>query len=153
MKLGIPQKLISKSDDPFLELNKLIFENDAVSERYESLYGKRKIIFDVPDERIFIINKLSDIFNKSSNYIKGESFCEIISNRVNELLLKYKKYVKFDYDIALVHLNSTHDTVYVSATDSVKEKIYVPHICIPSMVGFGCVVIPIKLFVENKLYG
>jgi hypothetical protein len=153
LKLGIPNRFINNQDDPFQELNKLIFENETISERYENLYGKRKVVFDSSDERVFVISKLSDVFNKYISRENNPSFSEITSNRVNEMLQKYKNYVKFDYNVALIHINQTNDTIYVSATDSIIEQIYVPYICIPSMTGHGSVVIPIKYFVENKLYG
>ena len=148
MKLGIPRKLITHSDDPFKQLNSLINENEAINERFFSLYGNRKIVFDSADERILVINRISDLFNVYKQKY-DECFNQIFMNRCDAILDKYKGYVTDYSQICIVHLNGTGDSLFICCDSSV-DKEEIPHIFIPGEKN-NCIIIPIKNFLDNLM--
>ena len=153
MKLGIPSKILANSDDAFLQLNSMLFSNESVMEHYETLYGRFKFIFDCSDERSFEINKISDIFYKSCKSATDHpSFRDLFLQRCEEVLEKYVGYISSVSQVALVHINSTHDSLYICVNEDFNDNIYVPHIKIPGETienGDGIIVFPFKNFIDN----
>jgi hypothetical protein len=153
MKLGIPSKLLSSSEDAFLELNSMLFSNEYVIENYQTLYGRFKFIFDCSDERSFEINKISDIFYKSCKSTPDHpSFRDLFLHRSEEVLEKYVSHISSVSQIALVHMNSTHDSLYICVSDEFSENVFVPHIKIPSSINGGrdgLIIFPFKNFLDN----
>jgi hypothetical protein len=153
MKLGIPPKSLANSDDAFLELNSMLFSNESVIENYETLYGRFKFIFDCSDERSFEINKISDIFYKSCKPAPSHpSFKDLFLHRCEEVLEKYTSYVSSVSQIALVHMNPTHDSLYICVSDEFSDNVHVPHIKIPGQTvesRDGIIIFPFKNFIDN----
>lgn len=123
----------------------------AAGELYTGLYGKSIFAFDSSDERTFVINKFSDFFNEDKN-IKGVTIRDAFINRSDELLDKYRNYVKSYKEIAIVHINSTHDTLYIAVDESHTDNFCSPHVRIPGgETKAGFLIIPLTNFINSLI--
>jgi hypothetical protein len=124
LKTGIPTKLIRESTDPFKTLNDIIFSSDDVVENIRKNSNIPKCIFDISHLDFFVIKKISDfLFTKKPDYFND--FINKCSERLDELLNKYSRYISSYEDIILVHTCSTGDSLYVSG---LKKNLKYPFI-------------------------